>query len=104
MVISLDIFAASTTSRNLRNSEYWSLPVVTLMYCWVIVEPPPIPPESWLITARAMPVMSKPGLEKNVRSSADSTACWTGTGTWDRSTLVRLTLSGRTVASGAPSA
>jgi hypothetical protein len=74
------------------------------MYCWVTVDPPPVPPCSWFHAARAMPVMSNPGLEKNERSSAARTANWTCSGTWSRVTLTRLTLSGRTVASGLPSA
>jgi len=74
------------------------------MYCWVTVDPPPVPPCSWFHAARAMPVMSNPGLEKNERSSAARTANRTCSGTWSRVTLTRLTLSGRTVASEFPGA
>jgi hypothetical protein len=88
----------------LRHSEYESSPVAFLTYCWVIVEPPPVPPWSWFHAARAMPVRSKPRLDSKERSSAANTAWRTCSGTWSSRTVTRLTLSGFTVASGVPSA
>jgi hypothetical protein len=60
---SWEIFAAITTSRYLRHSEYSSPTRTFFTYCWVIVDPPPTPPVAWFHTARTMPTGSKPRFE-----------------------------------------
>ena len=85
MISSLDcwlfILNDLASSVHLRVSVGASFSVAFLMYCWEIVEPPPVPPVAWLNTARRMPVTSKPEFVSNVASSAEYTACLTTSGT-----------------------
>ena len=72
---SLPVFTARRSSLNLRPMvRSWDR-YNTLMYCWVIVEPPCIsPPRAIAQAARVMPLTEIPGSDQKVRFSAETTA------------------------------
>ena len=72
---SLPIFTARRSSLNLRLMvRSWDR-YNTLMYCWVIVEPPCIsPPREMAHAARTIPLTEMPGSVQKVRFSAETTA------------------------------
>ena len=76
MGTSAPTFAASTISLNLRIKVFSWVRYSTLMYCWVMVDPPPVSDERVTMpsTARAMPGIDTPGSVQKVRFSRATAA------------------------------
>lgn len=92
------------SSVHLRVNVGASLSVAFLMYCWEIVEPPPVPAVAWLYTARSRPPTSKPEFVSNDESSVAIAACFMMSGIWSGLSSTRLPPRGTSLPIGEPSA
>ena len=68
------------------------LPGRDLTYCWVIVEPPPMPPVAWLYTARRCRRGRSRGWSRRSGPRPRAPPAARAAGTWSSVTLIRLTL------------